>query len=221
MEKKVWSIPAPIDRLRFALIDKNNWTKKNGISYYNPSPEFTIEHIYDEYSYQRNNKEFYSYNQMNTITSYENIQCKYYMTILFECQSVILDSGRYSAVVANWGFIPIDKYGRQKLTYKYYLKDSLDYVLTNFLYNQENHEEKIARRRYMKLILLYDSEMERKKFEEFIKININEVVNNLNERKKENLIFDNLDEREREIENERIHTGVLLKELLEEFRKKT
>lgn len=213
-------LPAPIDRLKFALKDKDNWTGKDGVSYYNPSPEFTVEYIQDEHSYRNENKEFYSYKQTNTSTSYENIQCKYHMTVLFECQRVILDSGRYSVATATWGFIPIDKYRRENIVYKYYLKDSLDHDLTNFLYNQENHEETIAKRRYMQLILLYESDVEKEQFENLIKSNINEVVKELNKRKKENLIFENLSEHEKKIENERVHTGKLLKELLEQFRKK-
>src|SRR5699024_11040293 len=134
---------------------------ENNVSYYNPLPEFTIERIDDEYDYKRQNKEFYSYNQTNTSTSYESIECKYYMTTLFTCQSVTLDGGRYSTPIANWVFISIDKYGKETLTYKYYICNSLKYDLNLFLYDKENDDAKIARGKYIELILLFKSNNEK------------------------------------------------------------
>lgn len=213
-------LPLPIDRLKHSLLDKKNWTKKDSDSYYNPSPEFTIEQIDDyEDRYHNTNREFYSYYQMNSSTSYETLHCKYYMTVLFDCQSVVLDSGRYVAPVPDWGFIPLDKYHREKLSYKYYVKGSLKYQLNIFLFDENSEEARIARDRFMELVLLYNSERERKLFESHVRKNITDIVQDLDEMKKNNLFFEGVDEHIRDVENKRIHTGLLLNRELLNFRR--
>ncbi|WP_194563442.1 AlbA family DNA-binding domain-containing protein [Savagea serpentis] len=213
-------LPLPIDRLKHSLSEKKKWTINDSISYYNPSPEFTIEQIYDyEDRFDNTNREFYSYYQTNSSTSYGTLQCKYYMTVLFECQSVVLDSGRYVAPVPSWGFIPSAKNQKEKLSYKYYVKGSLKYQLNIFLFDENSEDARYSRNNFMELVLLYNSEEERKLFESHIEKKITDIVRELNEIEKHNLVFEGVNERVRAFENKRIHTGILLNKELLKFRR--
>src|SRR5690606_4377213 len=131
----------------------------------------------------------------------------------------VLDSGRYVAPVPDWGFIPLDKYHRGKLSYKYYVIGSLKYQLNIFLFDENSEEARIARDRFMELVLLYNSERERKLFESHVRKNITDIVQDLDEMKKNNLVFEGVDEHIRDVENKRIHTGLLLNRELLNFRR--
>lgn len=55
-----------------------------------------------------------------------------------------------------------------QLFYKYYVCNSKDYKLLNFLYDEENSDERWAMEHLMKVVLLFDSEEEHCAFEEYV-----------------------------------------------------
>ena len=190
--------------------------------YYDESPEFIIAIIDDmdtDLKYRQDNPEFYSYTMMNSTTSYGTVHCKYFTTILYSRQIVYLDSGRYVTPTPFWGFITYDRYNRDSFAYKYFIHDTLDHELHLFLYDKESGEAKFARRRFLEVVLVYKSEVEMGAFESYIKADADRIFNEIKARMETNLVHDSENERVRLIENERLHTGMVLNEKLKEFRK--
>ena len=71
---------------------------------------------------------------------YKNLKIICNGTILKEFQIVVLDSGRYETPVPIWGFTGFDEWRHDnKYTYKYFLKDSVDYKLQQFFFDTEKN----------------------------------------------------------------------------------
>lgn len=223
-KKRFGLSPTPQKRLEQYLENKEQWIKRDQIQFYEESPEFTIEKVEDcemEHRNTNQTREFYCFYQSNSSSYYAMIRCKYYSTTLFSSQIVILDSGRYTTPTPEWGFILFDKCNREKLPYKYFLKNSLDYKMNLFLYNDQDSEARVARNKFMEIVLVFFSDAEREEFETYIDANLPIITMELAEKKKKNLIFDGNIKSTRDVINERIHFGLLLNEKLADFREKS
>ena len=221
-KKRFGLVPVPLKRFERYLRNKSHWIEREQTMYYDESPEFTIEILDDTDTYIRgreDNPEFYSYTMMNSSTSYEMIQCKYFTTILYSRQIVYLDSSRYVTPTPFWGFIAYDEYHQESFAYKYFIRGTLDHELHLFLYDKESEEARFARRRFLEVVLVYKSEVEMGAFELYIKADADRISNEIKARMETNLVHDSENERVRLIENERLHTGMVLNEKLKEFRK--
>lgn len=221
-KKRFGLVPVPLKRFERYLRNKSHWIEREQIMYYDESPEFTVEILDDTDTYLRSrqdNPEFYSYTMMNSSTSYEMVQCNYFTTILYSRQIVFLDGGRYVTPTPFWGFIDYDVNHRESFSYKYFILGTIDHELHLFLYDKESEEARFARRRFLEIVLVYKSEAEMREFESYVKASAEEIVYEIEKRMEANLVHDCEDERVRLIENERLHTGLVLNEKLEEFRK--
>ncbi|MCC3359667.1 hypothetical protein [Bacillus sp. REN16] len=106
----------------------------------------------------------------NQSTSYGMLEIKCFGTKLYSQQFVILDSGRYITIVPKWGFIGDSHSLDGTYSYKYFVKESLDYILHEFLLS-DDHEAIWARDRLYKGIVIYESEIEKETFEVFLQKN--------------------------------------------------
>lgn len=155
------------------LIDTENWAKIKGEStegyYYKENPSYEIE-IIDE---ENHNTEFYSYLMTNSNTSFSTLYLKYNNTCIYSVQIVTLDSGRLTTVVPLDEFIHI---GNTTYRYKYFIKDSKESILRNFLYSYpkeyDNTEEKYAMKNLNEVIIEFESLED---FEDFKKYYINAI----------------------------------------------
>lgn len=206
----------PLEQIKQKLRYKNEWRREEDIFYNIYNPEFTVCLEYDE---EIGHPEFYSYLMANQSTSYGMLVIKCFGTKLYSKQFVILDSGRYITVVPEWGLIGDSHSLDETYYYKYFIKDSLDYILHQFL-QSDGHEEIWARDRLYKGIIIYNSEIERELFEEYLQGNT-PLLNELIEIEKDSYDWiETENQREKIINRRRIKTGEVFNGLLEKHRNK-
>jgi hypothetical protein len=203
----------PLEQIKQKLRIKNEWVREEDFFYNNYNPEFTVFLEYDD---EIGHPEFYSYLMTNQSTSYGILKIKCFGTKLYSRQFVILDGGRYITVVPEWGFIGESHSIHETYSYKYFVKGSLDFILHKFLLS-ENHEAIWARDRLYLGIVIYNSEIERELFEEYLQSNL-PLLNELIETEKDSYDWIETENKREKIVNEnRIKIGRAIKHLLEEF----
>jgi hypothetical protein len=145
---------------------KHEWTRFEQ-SYYNihfPDMRMDMIDIDEELE-----PVFYVYNQTNSRHLYKSIKIVHNTTLLDEFQLIYLDSGRYLTTTPKSGFINYDF--RNVNHYKYFVLESLNYVIHRFLFNDESHEAKWAKGKFDEVVLYFDDELERESFESFVSKN--------------------------------------------------
>jgi len=200
------------DRLLYAL----EW-KQQGYIYYNAyKPEYQLE-IQDEEE-DHLIPEFYAYAMTNESTRYQMLQIKCGSTVLDEYKIVILDGGRYSTPIPEWGYICYDQYGvHHKYAYKYYVVGSDRYKLYRFFLDSEDEEGKIANRDLMEVVLMYESEEEHMQFEQFIETHQDMLEEKISKQDRFSYI-QATNERDTEACTIRLYAGLCLNKMLKEFR---
>jgi hypothetical protein len=79
-----------------------------------------------------------------------------------------LDSGRYLTAVPKWGTIEFDRDYRDRIQYKYYVTDTPQWYLHQYLFDRESSEAESARRRFLDVVLVFKSEEEHEDFIEYV-----------------------------------------------------
>lgn len=203
----------PLEQIKNKLRYPNEW-KEQGDDYYNTyNPEFTISIEYDD---EYGHPEFYSFLMMNESTSYGTVTLKYHVTTLYSDQFVVLDGGRYITITPQSGFIERENPWDDKYLYKYYVKDSLSYILHEFLLS-DDHEALLARDRLYSAIVIFENEQEREAFEQYLELNLQK----LNESVEIEACYEWIEvgnEREKKINQDRIKVGKAIRKLLQEYR---
>ena len=172
-KKRFGLIQIPIERVKKFLQNANDW--ENGPNgemqkYYKPFPEYTL--IYDFAEDERHGYEYYLFSQCNTNSSWMNIKIFYNQTLLTEQDGVLLDGGRYMAVCPKTGGISLNNRISGNIFYKYMIKNSFVYILNEFLYHHEwSHEARYSHDNYFEVILLFESDNERKQFHHYVERN--------------------------------------------------
>ncbi|MGM7681588.1 helix-turn-helix domain-containing protein [Cytobacillus sp. Hm23] len=204
----------PKERVVKLLSRKNEW-EHNGQEYFHSVyPEFTISITLDN---DCNHPQFYSYVMMNSSTKYRDIEVKYRGVTLYTDQEVVLDSGRYVTSVPEWESLCFDDFHHENYPYKYYIKGDIKYKLHEFLLKKTSEEALLAHKRFLSVVLLFDSEVEKEQFNNYLLLNEEFFLRKLNEKQDNNYIeYGNI--KERKEAQKRIATGKILKEMLEEFR---
>lgn len=160
------------------LRDTENWAEIRDENidgyYYKENPSYRIEIV----SENNNNTEFYSYLMTNESTSFYMLYLKYNDTCIYATQAVSLDSGRLFTIVPMSDFVKI---GENTYKYKYFIKNSKEIILRDFLFNYDkeydNSEEIYAMRRLNEIIIEFESDGEYEYFKDkyIKKINYGEI----------------------------------------------
>lgn len=176
-KKRLGLLSPPLDQMVTRLKNKEEW-EQIGNTYYNIyNPDFKIVDEWDIEDRRSDNKPFYSYNQCNESTQFSKLKLLFRETMLREIELVTLDSGRYSTPIPEWGFILDPIYKMDSIyTYKYMLKDSIYYAFQQFLYDEENQDQRMAKSRFDEVVLYFDNEEEQKEYHQLIQANP-DVVN--------------------------------------------
>lgn len=211
---------SPFEQILKRLEDKDEW-KSDESNYYNfYNPEFTIAVGDQDGEYEKHRPEFYSYALMNSSTTYQKLSIKYFGTNLYNILVVVLDGGRYMTPTPQWAFLT---FGEHKIhpdyAFKYFIKDSASYKLNKFLYNENDSEETYARRRFFEVVLLFNDELEKELFLNYVYDHQEDFINRLNVL--DNQWFVNVDDKDyRNHIIERLKTGKVLKQMLLDFQLK-
>lgn len=160
---------SPLDRLCYYLKDKCNWidSPNEHRKYYKQFPEFVIETEKDE----RNGYVYYLFNQYDKSPNWYNIKIYYHQTLLEELGGIALDGGRYFTPSPRTNGISFKYNTHWDISFKYFTKDSIDYNLHTFFYNNNLSEEKYSHDRFLELILIFSSDREKIFFKNYVKEN--------------------------------------------------
>lgn len=164
---------SPLDQATLMLRDKANWVFLTNISngedkYYRFAPEYTICHCPDD---GRDGYEYYMLNQTDCSPSWYSISLRYHQTTLYDTVGIALDGGRYFAPVPSWSFIRWAGEGYKRdvdVSYCYYSLDSIDWVLNEYFFDEGYGDARIARDRFLEMVVLFESEDERSDFERIL-----------------------------------------------------
>lgn len=209
---------SPFERIIKRLENKDEWNRDEDTYYNIFNPEFTITMEYDDEGRELT-PEFYSYGMTNSSTMFQMLNIKYFGTQLYGRQVVILDGGRYTTPVPEWGFLAFGEYRiHPDYALKYFIKDSPHYKLNEFLYDQDNHEEGYARRRFFGVVLLFEDTLEKDAFLEYVHLHKDDFLNRLASLDGEYSWIETNTQRQQEQAVIRLKTGKVLNQMLKEFR---
>ena len=160
---------AAFDRALLFLQTPCDWVDSDdGKKFYKYAPEFTIEEISAEE--HRNGYEFYLFNQYDSYPRWYDINIYFHQTLLYSLGGVALDGGRCFTSTPRTDGISLYKesYHNWDISYKYFVKDSIEYIVHLFYITDGMDEERIARQRFFECVLVFESEFERMKFNDFV-----------------------------------------------------
>lgn len=168
---------SPFEQIIRMLDKRNEWKREDDTFFNVYCPEFTIT-IEDQGD--RLTPEFYSYAMMNESTIFQLLNVNYYGTKLYSRQSVVLDGGRYSTPVPEWGFLKFSEHSTHPgYAFKYFIKDDPSYRLNQFLYDDNDGEERCARGRLFEVVLLFEDIQEKEDSMEYLRLKTGKVLNEM------------------------------------------
>lgn len=211
-KKRFGLLKPPLLYIYDRIENKLEWERYDDIYYNIYKPDFVLEILEDD---EYLDAEFYSYAMVNQHTSYEILNIKYNSTILETHQLVVLDSGRITVPVPEWAYFEMDD--GKILSYKFYETGSNSEKLLKFFYNRESSDNFYAMQDLLKVVLLFKSKEERKRFENHVLSNrhlLKQQLESSNE-------FDYLekDSKREKINLERLRLVLILNVWLKDWRK--
>ena len=169
-KKRFGLFKSSVERFSIYLKQKSDWENCSyyeSAKYYKYSPEFTIEYVAEDPNIY-SGYEYYLLTQIDITPHWYIIRLKYNQTVIYELQGLALDGGRLFTSVPDRDGFSISEGGGWEVSYSYYVKNSLGYIIHEF-YLSDNWEAKIACNSFMELVLLFDSEEERLNFIPYVK----------------------------------------------------
>ena len=169
-KKRFRLITTPLERMKYYLQIKEDWinaptnweTDRKYNKYY---PEFTIEYTLDD---DGNGYQYYLFNQTDHNPHWRKIRLYYHQTLLEEIEGVALDGGRYFTPTPLTEGISLGKYHYWDIVYKYYIIDTLRYIIHEFYYEPDGDEATHAHRCFVECVLIFKSEKERLEFNRYV-----------------------------------------------------
>lgn len=213
--KKRFGLLTPrIDMFFKHLKNKYEWNRYGGSHYniYNPNMRM------DELEAERDcdNPRFYVFTQRNSRFKYKALNIMYNTTILMHYDLVALDSCRYVTPTPEVGSIMDDNYNTTY--YRYFLKDSFTHELQKYLFDENNDEERSAKRRFDEVVLYFDNSDEKDMFENYFLDNETKYNNYLNDFSEAYFDIDSGNERMKKSYREELLSALAFKKLLDDFR---
>lgn len=138
--------------------------------YYKYAPEFVIEQI--SAADDRDGYEFYLFGQYDSRPHWYDINVYYHQTLLDSLGGAALDGGRYFTATPKTAGLSLDENRMNwDISYKYFIKESIEYIVYKFYITDDMDEELTSRRRFLECVLLFDSELEKINFDKYVKEN--------------------------------------------------
>ena len=200
-----------------SLSRKLEWHEYKGSWYNIYKPEYVVRNNWDEDN-QSDTDDFYSYSQVNESTHFYTLEIIVNNTVLEEYQTVCLDGGRLLVPVPELGIFSEWSKSEEKY-YRYYIEGNDRHHILKFLYNSENSEERMAYNNLLKAVLLFKSDEEKISFESYVKRSYSDFarrIENCNE-------YDKIgagDPYKTSVYKQKLRVGIILNEMLEEYRNK-
>lgn len=172
-KKRFGLLSPPLERMLIYLRNNDLWenspsdcfTEKK---YYRFSPEFTIETVRDE---SANGYQYYLFNQTDIYPRWYNINLYYHQTMLASLEGISLDGGRYFTTTPRTDGVSLTQYQHWDVSFKYYVKNSIEYIVHEFYYHPDGDDETIAHDKFMDCLLVFENDTEKEKFKCFVASN--------------------------------------------------
>lgn len=169
-KKRFRLLSTPLERVQYYLEKPDDWADaptdwESVKKYYKFAPEFTIEYTLEDNgsAYQ-----YYLFNQTDNRPHWQEIRIYYHQTLLFSTEAVSLDGGRYFTPTPFTDGISLSSYHNWDIIFKYFIKDTIEYIIHKFYFTGDRDEETTAYNRFMECILVFNSKDEKVAFKEFI-----------------------------------------------------
>lgn len=171
-KKRFGLLSPPLERMMIYLKCPDLWdyspSSYEEKMYYRLSPEFTIETVMDD---SKNGYQYYLFNQTNIHPRWYDINLYYHQTMLASLEGVSLDGGRYFTPSPRTDGVSLTQYHHWDVTFKYYIKNSIEHIVNEFYYHPDGDDETIAHDRFMKCILVFETDCEKENFKKYLKLN--------------------------------------------------
>lgn len=169
-KKRFRLISPPLDRVKYYLMKPDDWIKSPSDwetvkKYHKQFPEFSIEYTLDD---NGNGYQYYLFNQTDTTPHWREIRISYHQTQLFSTEGVSLDGGRYFTPTPFTDGISIENPHKWDVMFKYFINDSIEYIIHKFYYEPDGDEADTAHRRFNECILLFSNEEEKELFKHYV-----------------------------------------------------
>lgn len=215
-KKRFGLLKPALDYIFERLKHKEEW-KESGDYYYNIyRPEYMLHKYYNK-ELESLKDEFYFFTQVDESASYLTLDIICCGTVIDSYQIALLDGGRLSIPISEWGFIKLDSYNENTKSYKYYIRESNRFKLLEFMYDIDNSEQRTALYNLLKVVLVFNSDTERDAFENYISLYPEKILDKIKEIDDYNYIETGSEKRTL-LYKEQLHRGIALKNLLEEWR---
>ena len=216
-KKRFGLTKSPYEYIIDHLADKSEWHEYDNGWYNIYKPEYVL---YEDFGEEKHGieEEFYSYALTNESTSFHILNITANNTVLNAFQVAVLDSGRLTVPVPEWGFVHRNGHSYEPIGYKYYVEDSSRYRILQFMYDPCNHEEEYAMSDFMRVVLLFRSETEKEDFMSYIEGYLTELFERV-EKCQEYDTIHTISDRKTSYYKMQLKLGIVLNEMLSEFRK--
>lgn len=207
-----------LERIILYLQSPEDWidSPEESRKYYKFAPEFIIENV--SASDDRDSYEFYLFGQYDNRPHWYDINIYYHQTLLDSLGGAALDGGRYFTVTPKTDGLSLDKNRMNwDISYKYFIKGSIDYIAHKFYITDDMDEEFTSRRRFLECVLIFDSELEKINFDKFAEENYT-YYNNASDFEGRLPLFPNIEGYVMSAFKKDYINALILKKMLNDFR---
>ena len=171
-KKRFGLLSPPLERIMIYMKRADLWDSSPSSyeekMYYRFSPEFTIETVMDD---SKNGYQYYVFNQTDIRPRWYDINLYYHQTMLASLEGLSLDGGRYFTSSPRTDGVSLTQYHCWDVVFKYYIKNSIEYIVHEFYYHPDSDDETIAHDRFMECVLVFETDCEKANFKEYLKHN--------------------------------------------------
>ena len=172
-KKRFGMLLTPVEKVKLYLKHPEHWENSPVLEdkkYYKYEPEYTIEHTF-EADDRRNGYEYYLFAQTDPRPHWCDIRICYHQTVLADLGGVILGGGRYFTATPYTDGFSLDQYLSWDVSYKYMVKDELNYLVHEFYYEDDGDEARHSHDEYEGCLLIFNSSDEHEAFKAFARVN--------------------------------------------------
>lgn len=92
--------------------------------------------------------------------------------MLASLEGLSLDGGRYFTPSPRTEGVSLTQYHHWDVSFKYYIKNSIEYIIHKFYYYPDGDNETIVHDRFMECIQVFETNCEKESFKEYFKRNL-------------------------------------------------
>jgi Putative DNA-binding domain len=168
--KRFRLISTPLERVKYYLERSDEWLDsptdwETSKKYHKYFPEFTIERTLED---NGNAYQYYLFNQTDIRPHWREIRIFYHQTLLSTLDGICLDGGRYFTPTPSTDGISLREFHDWDIVFKYFIKNTLLYVIHEFYYKPDGDDETISHDKFKECILIFESENEKEEFKNYV-----------------------------------------------------